>query len=58
MNRSWFVFYGHQLNMTRQETMLTAVGEMIDMINCLAIYNGGAKEKDRKLSCDEIVALK
>lgn len=44
--------------MTRQETMLTPYGEMLDLISCLAIYNGGAKEKDRKLSFDEFFALK
>lgn len=45
MNESWFVFFGHQLGMSRQETLSTRYGEMLDMISCLAIYNGGADEK-------------
>lgn len=57
MNRSWFVFYGLQLGMTRQETLDTPYGEMLDLINCLAIYNGGADEK-RKLTFDEIMNLR
>lgn len=34
--------------MTRAETMNTRFGEMLDMISCLAIYNGGAEEKVKK----------
>ena len=43
--------------MTRQEILCTAFGEMQDMISCLAIYNGGAKQKRKrkKLSYDEII---
>jgi hypothetical protein len=44
--------------MTRQETMLTPYGEMLDLISCLAIYNGGAKEKAPKMSFDEFFALR
>lgn len=43
--------------MTRQEIWDTRYGEMIDLINCLAIYNGGADEK-RHLSFDEMLNLK
>ena len=32
--------------------MSTRYGEMLDMIACLSIYNGGAEEKDR-MSFDE-----
>lgn len=44
--------------MTRQEVMSTRMGDMIDMINCLAIYNGGAKEAPHKMTFDEFFALK
>lgn len=57
MNRSWFIFYGLQLGMTRQEVFDVPYGEMVDLINCLAIYNGGAEEK-RKLTFDEILNLR
>lgn len=28
------------MNMTRREILCTTYGEMLDMISCLAIYNG------------------
>lgn len=34
--------------MTKQEIMVTKIGEMRDMISCLAIYNGGAKPKQKQ----------
>jgi hypothetical protein len=43
--------------MTKQEILVTRVGEMLDMIACFAIYNGNAKPK-RKLSYQEIMALR
>ena len=36
--------------------MSTRYGEMLDMIACLSIYNGGAEEKDR-MSFDEFSEL-
>ena len=42
--------------MTRQEVISTRYGEMLDMIACLSIYNGGAEEKDR-MSFDEFFAM-
>ena len=51
------IFYGHQLNMSRQETINTTLGEMCDLISCLAIYNGNAKEKTRR-SFDEALSLR
>lgn len=40
--------------------MCTRYGEMIDMISCLAVYNGNAKEKKkpvkkRKIPFDEVI---
>ncbi len=42
MNRAWYLFYGRKLGMSRQEIMATKIGEMRDMISCLAIYEGTA----------------
>lgn len=41
--------------MTKQEIMVTKVGELKDMISCLAIYNGSAKpkKKQKNLSFEE-----
>lgn len=44
--------------MNRQETMSTGFGEMMDMISCLSIYNGGAEQKRESLKdYDEIMNL-
>ena len=43
--------------MNRQETLETRFGEMLDLISCLAVYNGGAEEK-RLLSFEEAMNLK
>ena len=34
--------------MGRAETLSTLYGEMLDLIACLAIYNGGAEQEDKK----------
>ena len=48
------------LNMTREETLATLYGEMLDMIDALAIYNGVAKIKkiEKKLTYDEAINLR
>lgn len=40
--------------------MLTPVGEMMDMISCLAVYSGSAEEKEpkKKWTFDEVMALR
>lgn len=43
--------------MTIPEIMSTPFGEMLDMISCLAIYNG-AEEAKPKLSHAEIMNLR
>lgn len=42
------------------EVMCTKMGEMLDMITCLSIYNGSAepKEKKKRMSYDEAIALR
>lgn len=45
--------------MGKQEVMNTRVGEMLDMISCLSVYNGGAEAKNtKKYTFDEAMDLK
>ena len=46
--------------MTRQEIIITPIGEMQDMISCLAIYEGMArpKKKSRKWTYEEAINLR
>lgn len=48
LNTEWFLFFGRQLHMGRQEILATRYGEMLDMIACLAIQNGAKPKKKRK----------
>lgn len=43
--------------MSKAEILVTTVGEMQDMIACMAIVNGVAKEKKR-MTFDEMLALR
>lgn len=45
---AWFLFYGRQLSMSRSEILCTKYGEMLDMIACLAIYNGAEPKPEKK----------
>lgn len=51
---AWYLFFGRKLNMSRQEILVTTIGEMGDMVSCLSVYNGTAKEK-KELSYEEIM---
>lgn len=46
--------------MSRQEVISTRYGEMLDMISCLSIYNGGAQPKKRakKWDYDDAINLR
>lgn len=44
--------------MTRAEVLYTRYGEMRDLIACYQIEKGEAKPKKKKMSYDEIMALK
>lgn len=46
--------------MSKEEIYCTPIGEMMDMLSCLAIFEGGAKEKlpKKKMSMQEFLALK
>jgi hypothetical protein len=43
--------------MSKEEILCTPIGEMLDMMACMAIYEGGAKEKPPKLTMEEILEL-
>lgn len=60
MNLAWFLFYGRQLHMSRNEILNTSVGEMCDYINCFAISTGAAKpaRNNRKMTFDECLAFR
>lgn len=48
------------MGMSREEVNNTRYGEMIDLINCLSVYNGGAevKKTKKKWSFEEVMALR
>ena len=54
----WILFYGvHEFGMTPNQVLRSKRGVMLDLIACLAVYNGTADEK-KKLSFDEVMRLK
>ena len=48
MNERWFVYYGLKLGMSKKETMRTGYGEMLDLIDCMAIDNGAEQKEPEK----------
>lgn len=44
--------------MGKEEILCTPIGEMMDMLSCLSIYEGGAKEKAPRMSMEEFLKLK
>lgn len=46
--------------MSKEEILCTPIGEMMDMLSCLAIYEGGAKEKapKKRMGMQEFLQLK
>ena len=45
--------------MSREETMDTVCGEMMDLLACIAISNGAEQKEEKKiLSFDEAIALR
>lgn len=59
-NRAWFVFLGHELNMSREETLNTIYGEMCDQVSLLSVYNRTAEliDEPKKLTFEEIMELR
>lgn len=58
MNLSWFVYYGLRLGLTRGETIVLRIGEMMDLIACDQIYNGIAEQKKEAMPFDEAMKLR
>lgn len=47
------------LNMTKQETLATRYGEMVDMISCFSIYRGAKPKRNHKITdFDEVMKLR
>lgn len=44
--------------MTREEVRFTRYGEMLDLIACYQIEKGEARPKKKKMSYEEIMALR
>ena len=49
MNRSWFVYYGYKLGLSRSETLQTTYGEFMDLMACDAISRGDAQYRRPKV---------
>lgn len=43
--------------MGKEEILCTPIGEMLDMLSCLSIYEGGAKQKPPKMTMEEFLML-
>ena len=48
LNWPWWLFYGYQIGMSRQEVLSTPYGEMRDLLSCLSIYQGTAEQAEDK----------
>lgn len=59
INRAWFLFYGAQIGLSRQEILNCPYGEMMDMISCLSVYNGNAEvvEKKKPKTFDDVMSM-
>ena len=59
MNLAWYLFYGRKLGMSKHEIYWTPIGEMNDMLACLAVYEGTAKIKNNnsKIKLEDLLRL-
>lgn len=44
------------MGMGKEEILITPIGEMMDMLSCLSIYEGGAKPKKKRLRMEDLLA--
>lgn len=58
LNKSWFIFYGLQLGLPREDTLMMRYGEFMDLLACQQIYSGAASVKKTNWTFDEFIALK
>lgn len=43
--------------MSKREILYTPIGEMLDMLACMSIYEGGAKQKPPKMKMEDFLKL-
>ena len=48
----------HELHLSLGDVYALKVGEMVDLINCLAVYKGTAKYKKHKMTYDEVMRMR
>lgn len=58
MNTTWYLYYGYKIGLSKQQIMFTKKCEMDDLIACMMIDNGFAVPKPRKMSYDEVMAMR
>ena len=58
LSLQWILFYGYKMGMNKPEILHTRRGEMLDLLACNGIYNGMLQEKERKMTYDEVMALR
>ncbi len=57
MSLPWLLYFGvHEFGLTPMQTLRMKRGMLIDLISCLAVSKGTAKEK-KKLSFDDVLKL-
>ena len=53
----WFLYFGRKIGMSKAEILVTDLGEMMDMMSCFAVLEGGA-EIDNTMDFFDIINLK
>ena len=43
--------------MSKQEILITPIGEMMDMLACLSVYEGGAEVKPPRMRMEDFLRL-
>lgn len=57
MSLPWLLFFGvHEFHLTPTQVLRMKRGRLMDLISCLAVFKGVAKEK-KKMSFDDILTL-
>lgn len=60
MTLAWFKYYGVRLGLNIKEVPHMRYGEMMDMMNCDAVFNGAAeiKQTAHRMSFDDAMKLR
>lgn len=56
MNLAWYLYYGRLLGMGRREVLSSPVGEILDLIACMAIDHGATPKVYADM--DELMAIR